>query len=158
VVRIDSKPPSVARLAFCDRSTLPGAVDGAWWPNSSNLSTELPDLIAVLGLSIGQVHRVVYDPSIWPNPPTRIIRGGAVISVDPYAMVARDTIYLLGTHSRDAVLYVVPPSIPGDAVRRVLGAVADPTQSMSTAVLRYLVERFTARPTSPGVGARRGAL
>jgi hypothetical protein len=27
---------------------VPGAVDGAWWPQSSDLRSELPDLVAVL--------------------------------------------------------------------------------------------------------------
>src|SRR5918995_5856136 len=106
MVQIASQCSSATRLALCDRSTLPGAVDGAWWPHSSDLRAELPDLVAILGLLIGQVHRVVYDPSIWPHAPSRIIRGTAQISVDPYSLVACDTIYLIGTHSRDAVLYV----------------------------------------------------
>ena len=78
-----------------------------------DLRTELPDLVVVLGLSIGPVRRVVYDPSIWPDAPSRIIRGNAVTAVDPYTLVASDTIYLQGTHSRDAVLYIVPPTVPG---------------------------------------------
>ncbi|HEX2285216.1 MAG TPA: DUF5994 family protein [Mycobacterium sp.] len=137
---------SSARLAFCDRSALPGAVDGAWWPNTRDLREELPDLVAVVSLLIGPVHRVVYDPSMWPEAPSRIIRGTAVISVDPYAMVARDTIYLVGTHARNSVLYVVPPSSPGDVVHRVLRAVADAIHPMSAPVLRHLVEHFTKAP------------
>ena len=140
MVQIASQCSSAARLALCDRSTLPGAVDGAWWPHSSDLRSELPDLVAILGLLIGAVHRVVYDPSIWPQAPSRIIRGTAQISVDPYSLVARDTIYLIGTHSRDAVLYVVPPASPGDAALRILRAVNDGTQPMSVPVLRHLVK------------------
>jgi hypothetical protein len=146
VARPLSKP---ARLALCDRSSLPGAVDGAWWPRSPNLRSELPDLVAVIGLSIGQVRRVVYDPSMWPNPPSRIIRGSIITSVDPYALVARDTIYLMGTHSRDAVLYVVPPTVPGAVVRRVLGAVSSQTPSMCVSVLRQLVKHFAAEARRP---------
>ncbi len=142
MVQVASQTSSPARLALCSRSTLPGAVDGAWWPNSLDLRTELPDLIAVLGLSIGPVHRVVYDPSMWVGAPSRIIRGPAVTTVDPYTLVARDTIYLMGTHSRDAVLYVVPPAIPGAAVRRILGAVSGEAASMCVTVLRELVERY----------------
>ncbi len=150
MVQIASQCSSATRLALCDRSSLPGAVDGAWWPHSSDLRTELPDLVAVLGLLIGQVHRVVYDPSIWPHAPSRIIRGTAQISVDPYSLVACDTIYLIGTHSRDAVLYVVPPTSPNEAVHRVLSAVSDATQQMSVQVLRHLVRHFsTAATRSP---------
>ncbi|MGH3674573.1 MAG: DUF5994 family protein [Mycobacterium sp.] len=149
MVQITSQFSSTARLALCSRSPLPGAVDGAWWPKSADLRAELPDLVAVIGLSIGRVHRVVYDPSLWPNAPSRVIRGTAVTAVDPYALVARDTIYLMGTHSRDAVLYVVPPAIPHAAVHRVLRAVSSATQSMSVAVLRQLVDRFAEAERSP---------
>lgn len=142
MVQIVSQRSSATRLAFCDRSTGAGAIDGAWWPNTCDLRAELPDLVAVLSLLIGPVHRVVYDPSMWPSAPSRIIRGATVISVDPYAMVARDTIYFVGTHARDSVLYVVPPSSSGDAAHRVLRAVADATQPMSAPVLRRLVEDF----------------
>jgi hypothetical protein len=146
MVHIASQCSSTSRLALCDRSTLPGAVDGAWWPHSSDLRAELPDLVAILGLLIGAVHRVVYDPSIWPQAPSRIIRGTAQISVDPYSLVASDTIYLIGTHSRDAVLFVVPPASPSEAVHRVLSAVSDATQSMSVPVMRHLVHHFAKVP------------
>ncbi|MFY9920237.1 MAG: DUF5994 family protein [Mycobacterium sp.] len=142
MVQIASPSASQARLALCSRSEIPGAVDGAWWPHSSDLRAELPDLVAVLGMSIGPVRRVVYDPSIWPAAPSRIIRGTALTTVDAYTLVANDTIYLMGTHSRSAVLFVVPPAVPVDAVRRVLRAVTNTTGSMSVAVLRHLVDRF----------------
>ncbi len=147
MVQIPSKTSSAARLAFCDRSSGAGAVDGAWWPHSLDLRAELPDLVAVLSLSIGPIHRVVYDPTHWPDAPSRIIRGTAVTTVDPYSLVASDTIYLIGTHSRDAVLFIVPPSSPGHAVHRVLGAVSNDPQSMTVAVLRHLVDHFAAEPS-----------
>ena len=75
MVPIASQQSNPARLALCDRATHSGAVDGAWWPKSTDLRTELPDLVAILGLSIGAVRRVVYDPAIWPDAPSRIIRG-----------------------------------------------------------------------------------
>jgi uncharacterized protein DUF5994 len=148
VARPVSKP---ARLALCDRSLIPGAVDGAWWPSSPNLRSELPDLVAVIGLSIGQVRRVVYDPSMWPDPPSRIIRGTMITAVDPYTLVARDTIYLMGTHSRNALLYVVPPAVPGAVVHRVLRAVSSQTPSMCVSVLRQLVKHFAAEAGQPQV-------
>lgn len=146
MVPIASPSSGPARLALCARSTIPGAVNGAWWPQSSDLRSELPDLVAVLGMSIGPVRRVVYDPSLWPAAPSRIIRGTALTTVDPYTLVANDTIYLMGTHSRSAVLFVVPPAVPGAAVRRVLRAVSNATGAMSVAVLRHLVDRFAREP------------
>ena len=67
-------------------------MDGAWWPGSNDLGAELPDLVAVVGSMIGEVRRVVYDPSIWPPTPSRVIRRGVAISVDPYALVTSETL------------------------------------------------------------------
>ncbi|WP_102144769.1 DUF5994 family protein [Mycobacterium hubeiense] len=154
MVQVASKSSSVTRLALCGHSTLPDSVDGAWWPKSTDLKTELPDLVAVFGRWLGPVHRVVYDRSMWQPAPSRIIRGNSAIAVDPYQLVAGDTIYLMGTHSRSAVLYVVPPSIPADAAGRILGAVSDAVEPMQVVALRHLVRHFT--PTS-GAKARDGA-
>ena len=130
-----------SRLALCGRANVHGAVDGAWWPHSTELRTELPDLVAVLGKWIGPIARVVYDPSVWLPGPSRIIRGTAVTSVDPYRLVAHDTVYLTGTHARDAVLFVVPPSTSRAIVRRVLQIVSESSRPMSAAVLRQFVRR-----------------
>lgn len=136
--------PTSARLAFCGHSDRQGTVDGVWWPNSTSLRTELPDLVAVLGRWIGPVRRVMYDPSLWRLPPSRIIRGGTAISVDPYSLVARDTIYLMGTHSRNWLLYVVPPASAEANVRQLLRTVSDAPEPLSVAILRELVGRFPA--------------
>ncbi|WP_375481879.1 DUF5994 family protein [uncultured Mycobacterium sp.] len=136
----------VARLALCERAPTRGGIDGAWWPKSGDLRSELPDLVEVFGSWIGPVHRVVYDPSMWALAPPRIIRGKAVVSVDPYRLHARDTIYLKGTHSRDAVLFVLASSSGTATVRQVLRTVAESTQPMSVDGLRQLLHR-----TSPVV-------
>lgn len=142
MVPISSPRTKAPRLAFCTRSTARGSVDGAWWPSSTNLGAELPDVLAVLGSRIGEVRRVVYDPSIWPITPTRIIRRGVAIAVDPYNLVTSETIYLIGTHSRDAVLFVVPPACAVAVVDRILGAVSDAEGPMHANVLRHLLGQF----------------
>lgn len=136
------------RLALCARSSSPDGIDGAWWPSSGDLGKELPDLVSVLGSKIGPIRRVVYDPSEWPRTPSRIIVGGVALSVDPYSMVERGTIYLVGTHSRDAVMYVVPPKTDTAIVQRALQAVSDATVPMTAPVLRHLLGYFA--PTGEG--------
>lgn len=154
MVQVASQSESVTRLALCGHSTLPDTVDGAWWPKSTDLKTELPDLVAVFGRWLGPVHRVVYDRSTWQPAPSRIIRGHSAIAVDPYSLVASDTIYLMGTHSRNAVLYVVPPETAADVVHRILGAVSDASEPLQVVALRHLVRHFTA---TAGAQARDGA-
>ena len=133
----------LGRLQLCPRMSVEGAVDGAWWPRSTDL-----------GARIGPVRRVVYDASMWHSAPSRVIRGTTSIPVDSYRLVARDTIYLLGTHSRDAVLYVVPASTDLSLARRVMRAVFEHASTTSAPALRLLlthpaVEARTANPLSP---------
>lgn len=131
------------RLVFCNRSATRGGVDAAWLPGSNNLGAELPDLLAVIGSMIGEVRRVVYDPRSWTKTPSRMIRRGVAISIDPYPMVTCETIYLIGTHSRDAVIYVFPQTCTTAIVDRVLDAIRDSDAPMDTSVLRHLLGRFS---------------
>ena len=141
MAHVSSNPSSVTRLALCQRDHTRGAIDGAWWPKTLNLSSELPDLVAVFGSWIGEVHRVVYDPSAWMPAPARVIRRHEMISLDPYRLVFSDTIYLMGTHSRDAVLFVLPPASSGEDAGRLLGEVSSLAQPMNASVLRQLIRQ-----------------
>lgn len=134
---------SATRLVLCERDASPVAVDGAWWPKSLDLRLELPDLLAVFGLWIGGVHRVIYDSSAWLPAPSRLIRHREMVSLHPYRMVFNDTIYLMGPHSRDAVLFVLPPSSAEEA-QRVLGKVSSCAQPMNAALMRELTRQSTS--------------
>lgn len=145
-MRIAVKHPDVARLATCTRAVGAGGIDGAWWPGTPDLRIELPDLIAVVGLWIGPVRRVVYDQRAWLPAPSRIIRGTSSISVDAYQLVASDTIYLIGTHSRDAVLFVVPPTSTGGTVERALREVSSSPDPMTVTLMRQLLRNPMTHP------------
>ncbi|MGK2882384.1 MAG: DUF5994 family protein [Mycobacterium sp.] len=132
------KDPGTGRLALCERAGTTGAIDGAWWPKCRDLSVELPDLLTVFSSWLGPVHRVIYDPRIWAPAPKRIINRNAAVSVDPYRLVFGETIYLIGTHSRDAALFVVPPSCMQDNALRILRFVAA-TSPVDAGVVRRLV-------------------
>lgn len=142
---IDPSSPGSGRLTICDKAPIPGAVDGAWWPRSGDLGDELPDLVSVLSRLIGPVRRVVYDPASWTSAPSRIIHRNDAVAVDSYRLVASDTIYLVGSHSRDALLYVIPPDLPADTARSVLDTVGGGQESISVALLRRLSDREPVR-------------
>src|ERR1700757_4057506 len=131
----------MTRLALCGRDNTSAAVDGAWWPKSLDLSSELPDLLAVFGLRIGTVRRVVYDPSVWLPAPTRIRRHTEMVSLNPYRLIFSDTIYLVGTHSRDAVLFVLSPSSSTEEARHLMGEVCTTAEPMNACELRQLVRK-----------------
>ncbi|MCP9270723.1 DUF5994 family protein [Mycolicibacterium arenosum] len=138
---VPTPPSRVAdhRLAFCSRSAQRGGVDGAWWPATTDLTGVLPDLLSVVGSMIGEVRRVVYDPRVWLPAPSRMIRRGVSVALDPYAMVIRESIYLVGTHTRDAVLYVIPATCDQRLAMSVLTAVSAPEADMNAHLIRDLV-------------------
>lgn len=141
MTHVVSNLPSVTRLALCERDHTSGAVDGAWWPRSLDLSSELRDLVAVFGSWIGQVRRVVYDPRVWSPAPARVVRRNEMVSLLPYRLIFSDTIYLSGTHSRDAVLFVLSPSSPGEQARCFMHEVSTSERPMNAGVLRQLVRQ-----------------
>jgi Family of unknown function (DUF5994) len=144
-----STPASLTRLALCERAQSRGGVDGAWWPKSSDLGSELPDLVAVFGLWIGAVNRVVYDPrTAWLPTPARILSGSSMVTVDPYRLVFPYTVYLMGTHARTAVLFVVSPASSSVVARRLLRLVAASTVPQDAELLRQLESEF-ASSTEP---------
>jgi Family of unknown function (DUF5994) len=155
---VSAHSSSVNRLALCDRDGTNAAVDGAWWPKSLDLSAELPDLVAVFGLWIGTVHRVVYDPSAWSSAPTRLIRRNEMVSLNPYRLVYRDTIYLMGTHSRDAVLFVLPPSSSGDEARHLLSEVSTSALPVNAGTLRQLIQQRASALKTPDKAVRHHAI
>ena len=123
------------RLALSRAGSAHGCVDGAWWPTSANLGSELPDLVAVFSRWIGSIHRVVYDPVLWTTAPSRLIKHGSAISVDPYRMVHRETIGLMGTHSRTAILFVVAPAAPAVIAHKMLDLVECSAEPVAAATL-----------------------
>jgi hypothetical protein len=141
VAHVSSHPSTATRLALCERDQTLAAVDGVWWPKNLDLRLALPDLLAVFGLWIGAVHRVVYDPRAWLPAPKRLIRRGEMVSLDPYRLVFSDTIYLMGTHSRDAVLFVLSPACSGAEPQRLMCEISDSETAMNAQVLRQLVRR-----------------
>ncbi len=91
-----------------------GYIDATWWPRSTNLVTELPDLITALQLRTGPIWRVVYDPTAWSPADRRLLMDDRVIRVDPYFFELFGTLYVYGTNGTVIVLQVIPSSTDTD--------------------------------------------
>ncbi|WP_231982872.1 DUF5994 family protein, partial [Nocardia sp. 852002-20019_SCH5090214] len=85
-------------------------IDGAWWPRSTDLATELPELLAALATRLGPVDRIVYDPDSWTPPPRHVTAAEQSISLEPYRFQLRNTMYVVGSNSAVTVLRVILPS------------------------------------------------
>jgi hypothetical protein len=69
VRRPRSFPVHTPRLRLKRKAPRSGYVAGAWWPNSTDLTAELPDLLAVLSIRLGPIGRVIYGLNEWKRRP-----------------------------------------------------------------------------------------
>lgn len=107
-----------------DTTTPTGQVDGGWWPHSTDLAAELPDLFSVLVSQIGPIERVSYHLGDWDAAPRKIRFEGAVIRLGGYHWQRAATVDVL-TARRTRTLRVVPPDTAPDAAQDALAAAAE---------------------------------
>lgn len=113
--------PGTALLRLETTHERQGILDGAWWPRSRDVGTELPGLIAALTEHLGPVTRVGLDSAAWEDAPTRMIVEGRVVHLD-FAPVGDDTVLVTRGDQDHFSLLVVPPHATPDAARAAMAA------------------------------------
>ena len=86
------RPQHTPRLWLKPKAPHSGYVDGAWWPHSDDLTTELPDLLAVLSVRLGRIDRVLYKLYDWAKAPARLATGGRAVRLDGYRLQPPNTV------------------------------------------------------------------
>jgi Family of unknown function (DUF5994) len=119
-------PEHTPRLRMKPKARTTGHVDGAWWPRSDDLPSELPDLLAVLSVRLGSVARVMYDLSAWAKAPTPIAIGGRSVRLDGFSYQPANTLEVLGVGRERILLMVVPPSTDPDIAHEAMMTAAAP--------------------------------
>ncbi|WP_210590362.1 DUF5994 family protein [Streptomyces sp. GESEQ-35] len=145
-------PPSAARVAL-KSPTGRGLLDGAWWPRSRDLATELPALADVLDPLWGRITRVAVNPMLWPVVPRKVTVRDRVLKVgwftpelDPHKLL----LLSYGTGRWD--LLVIPPETDAATAARFMTAACDPDGPPLTAT--GLVAAESARHHDAAVGDR----
>ncbi|MFE7168955.1 DUF5994 family protein [Streptomyces sp. NPDC057616] len=142
-----------ARLALSSKHPSAGLaeLDGAWWPRSRDLPSELSALANVLDPLWGRVSRIAVDPRNWPILPPGILVNGHVVKVgrftselDPHAIL------LLSYTAGRWDLLVIPPETDAPAAARLMAAASADTGPPTTATALMTAEG--AHPTA-GDGA-----
>ncbi len=82
-------------------------IDGAWWPRSGELTTELPGLLTFLEFRMGPIRRVVYDRESWASAPRTLTVDHHEVQLDAYPFEAGNTLYVFGSDDNMLVLQVV---------------------------------------------------
>ncbi|UMP07127.1 DUF5994 family protein [Amycolatopsis sp. EV170708-02-1] len=118
-------PEHVARLRLKPTAPATGHVDGAWWPASRDLATELPFLLVVLAVQLERVERVTYNLTAWPPAPLRLAVESGKVRLEGFHSQHTDTVTVIGTAGRRRLtLLVVPPETEPDLAHRLLMAAA----------------------------------
>ncbi|GHI88746.1 DUF5994 family protein [Streptomyces xanthophaeus] len=111
--------PGTALLRLETTRSREGLLDGAWWPRSRNIETELPALISVLTEYLGPITRVGVDASAWNGLPVRLVIDDRVVHLDSDP-VGDDTVLITRGHNDHFALLVVPPDTTADAAREAM--------------------------------------
>jgi hypothetical protein len=122
-----SSPEHTPRLHLKPNAPRSGYVDGAWWPRSDDLATELPDLLAVLSIQLGRIDRVIFNSDEWAKPSAEFATGGRRVRLDGYRHQPTNTVEVLGFNRKKMVLLVVPANADPDKARATQMAAAAPT-------------------------------
>jgi hypothetical protein len=97
------------RLKLKPKAPATGFVDGAWWPRSLNLVTELPPLAEVLAVRLGRIERVSYHLGAWDAVPRRIHIEGQLLRLGGFRSQNPHTVDVIGLNGRRLTLLVLPP-------------------------------------------------
>ncbi|WP_408632992.1 DUF5994 family protein [Mycobacterium ostraviense] len=143
------------RLRLKPKSPRGGHVDGAWWPRSDDLTTELPDLIAVLSLRLGEIDRVTYNVNEI-EAPAQLTTGGRAVQLDGSHRPPSNTIEVTRRTRSKIILLVVPwYTAPDYAYGIVMSAAAsNDASSVDTLLMSSKQDRESRTRATPhrGVG------
>lgn len=107
---VTEPPRQTPRLKLKPKEPTTGYVDGAWWPRSWDLSTELPALLAVLAIRLGGVSRVTYNLTTWNAADRRLHLDGHQVRLGGFHAQDPHTIDVIATNGTRLTLLVLPPA------------------------------------------------
>jgi hypothetical protein len=92
-------------------------LDGAWWPRSTQLAAELPDLVEALSDRLGEVAVVGYHRNAWTQTPPQMQIADATVQLQGFTSDEPASVILIGRDGRRVTLLVIPPGA-SEAVAR----------------------------------------
>ncbi|HEY5114326.1 MAG TPA: DUF5994 family protein [Nakamurella sp.] len=114
------QPTGDLRLDMKPVGSTTGFVDGAWWPYSTELATEVPALLAAITGRLGSIERVSYNLAGWASASRRVDAGGIRVRLDGFRTRPPDTIDVSGVNDHRVTLLVIPPTTDQAAARDIM--------------------------------------
>ena len=141
-------PENTPRLRMKPKARPTGHVDGAWWPHTDDLPSELPDLLAVLSVRLGSVERVIYDLSAWAKAPARLATDGRSVRLDGFRHQPANTLEVCGLGREKILLMVVPPSTDPDVAHKAMMTAAAPDNASTVGDMLGISDGGQAPPVA----------
>ena len=126
---LSTTPPAVTaneqlrtplRLRLRPNALSAGHVDGAWWPRSRDLAAELPALLAVLAVRLGDIPRVSYNLTEWETAPPEIAADGVRVRLSGFWSRPPHTVDVVAGDRRRLTLLLVPPGTSPSAAHHAM--------------------------------------
>jgi hypothetical protein len=114
-----------ARLALKTDGASRGLLDGAWWPRSRDLLSELPALIGVLDPFWGRITRIAVNPENWPVIPREVPVDSHVVKVGWFTETDPHELLLLSYRTGRWDLLIIPPETGAESAARLMAAASD---------------------------------
>jgi hypothetical protein len=92
-----------------------GTQDGTWWPQTRDLSVELPDLVDNFPEDYGLVDRIVFARPDWDTAPRQVRVHRGLLEVGPCPRDTAQQVLLSMSTRREIALVVTPPEGPPSA-------------------------------------------
>ena len=105
----------------------PGNVDGAWWPRSRDLTSEIGPLVTAVGEAHqSSVIHLTYDRRVWSPTGRRVRVGQRWVKVGWFELSEPQQVSLTLADGRTVALLVIPPETGEGQAARLLARAAQP--------------------------------
>lgn len=104
-------------------------LDGAWWPRSTDLVQELPDLVKSVSERLGQVMVVGYRRNGWDETPALTEIDGHSVELLGFTSDEPTSVILIGQDGRHITLHVIRPDASDEVARQALEEARTPADA-----------------------------
>jgi len=147
-------PPGTAVLRMETTPRRTGTFDGAWWPRSRDLESQLSGLLAALTARLGPLDRVGLDAGAWDERPGHLVVDGRTVRID-WSAVGDDTMIITRGDQDHFMFLVIPPQTTPSLARAAMAmAVRDDNDASAERILAVTgvtpADRTPVLPGAPG--------
>ncbi|TRO60633.1 MULTISPECIES: DUF5994 family protein [unclassified Streptomyces] len=146
--------PGTAVLRLETTSKRTGTFDGAWWPRSRDIGSQLSGLVIALTARLGNISRVGLDSNDWDETPGHLVVAGHTVRIDWSAVGDRTMIVTRGSQDHFLFLVIPPQAAPAPARAAMAMAVRDDNAASAGHVLAAAgvtpADRTVVASRSPG--------